>query len=60
MIAPPLLCSAGVAIGIKMLPESLAQYWWAETAIGVIALGGCLFVFERKILATALKLLQRA
>lgn len=60
MIAAPLLCSLAVALVIKMLPKSLDPYWWLELAVGIAALGACLFVFERRIFRTALQLLRRA
>lgn len=60
IVLPPLVCSAVVALGIAMLPAALAQYWWLELAFGIIILGGCLFVFEGRILTAASKLLRKA
>lgn len=54
---PPLLCSTAVAVAIALLPESLAPYWWLQCLAGTLILGGALFIFERRIIAAALKLL---
>ncbi len=58
IIAAPILCSAAVALGITLLPPALDGYWWVELAIGALLLGGCLLVFERRILAGALRLIR--
>jgi hypothetical protein len=56
---PPLLCSAAVALGIKLLPASADHYWWLEVAIGTALLGGCLLLFERRIAKAAWTLARR-
>ena len=53
LLAPPLLCSLAVALGIAFLPASAHQYWWLEVAIGAALLGGCLLLFERRIAKAA-------
>lgn len=58
IIAAPILCSTAVALGIAMLPQALDGYWWLELAIGALMLGGCLLIFERRILNGALQLIR--
>jgi O-antigen/teichoic acid export membrane protein len=60
LLAPPLLCSLAVALGIAFLPASAHQYWWLEVAIGAALLGGCLLLFERRIAKAAWTLVRRA
>ena len=59
LLAPPLLCSLAVALGIASLPASAQQYWWLEVAIGAALLGGCLLLFERRIAKAAWTLARR-
>jgi O-antigen/teichoic acid export membrane protein len=56
-VLPPLVCSTAVAAAIALLPASLAPYWWLQCLAGTLVLGGALFVFERRIITAALKLL---
>ena len=60
LLAPPLLCSLVVALGIAFLPASATQFWWLEVAIGAALLGGCLLLFERRIAKAAWALARRA
>jgi hypothetical protein len=60
LLAPPLLCSLAVALGIAFLPASAHQFWWLEVAIGTALLGGCLLLFERRIAKAAWTLARRA
>ena len=60
LLAPPLLCSLAVALGIAFLPASAHQFWWLEVAIGAALLGGCLLLFERRIAKAALALARRS
>jgi len=60
LLAPPLLCSLAVALGIAFLPASAHQFWWLEVAIGAALLGGCLLLFERRIAKAAWALVRRA
>jgi len=55
IVGPPLLCSAAVALAIKLLPQSFDRFWWAELAIGAAFLGGCLLAFERPVIARLLR-----
>jgi O-antigen/teichoic acid export membrane protein len=59
IVGPPLLCSVAVALAIAALPPSLDRFWWFELLAGAAALGGCLLVFERRILDHAMRLLRR-
>ena len=47
VVAPPLLCSLGVAAVIAMLPASYHRFWWLELTIGGLVLLLCLLGFER-------------
>jgi len=58
-LGPPLLCSAAVALAIKMMPLSFAPYWWLELGVGAVVLCGCLFAFQRRIVSAALALGRR-
>jgi hypothetical protein len=60
LLAPPLLCSLAVALGITFLPAEAHRYWWLEVAIGAALLGGCLLLFERRIAKAAWGLARRA
>ena len=60
LLAPPLLCSTAVALGIALLPAGTERYWWLEVVGGGALLGGCLLVFERRIARAAWTLLRRA
>ena len=57
VVAPPLLCSLGVAAVIAILPSSYHRYWWLELMIGGAILLLCLLAFERRnlqrLIATA-------
>lgn len=59
IVTAPILCSTAVALGIAALPRTFDEYWWLELAGGAMVLGGCLVVFERRILTGALALLRR-
>jgi O-antigen/teichoic acid export membrane protein len=59
IITAPILCSAVVALGIAALPRQFDEFWWIEFPAGAAVLGGCVLVFERRILAGALALLRR-
>lgn len=59
IVAPPLLCSAAVALAIAALPPSLDRFWWLELLAGAAVLGGCLLVFERRVIDHAMRLLRR-
>jgi O-antigen/teichoic acid export membrane protein len=48
VVAPPLLCSLGVAAVIAMLPASYHRFWWLELTIGGLVLLLCLLGFERR------------
>ncbi|HKU97896.1 MAG TPA: flippase [Vineibacter sp.] len=56
---PPVVCSTAVALAIVALPPGVDRYWWAEVVIGSIVLGGCILVFERRIVTMALALVKR-
>lgn len=58
IVAPPLLCSAAVALAIVALPSSLDHFWWLELLAGTAVLGGCLLAFERRVVEHALRLLR--
>ena len=58
IIAAPILCSTAVALALALLPDAWDRYWWLELAAGASVLGGCLFVFERRILSGALQLVR--
>jgi O-antigen/teichoic acid export membrane protein len=47
VLAPPLLCSLGVAAVITLLPSSYHRFWWLELTIGGLVLLLCLLGFER-------------
>jgi O-antigen/teichoic acid export membrane protein len=59
LLAPPLLCSLAVALGITFLPASADRYWWLQVIVGAAVLGGCLLLFERRIAKAAWTLLRR-
>jgi O-antigen/teichoic acid export membrane protein len=59
IITAPILCSAAVALGIAALPRQFDEFWWIELPAGAAVLGGCVLVFERRILTGALALLRR-
>jgi len=48
VLAPPLLCSLGVAAVITLLPSSYHRFWWLELTIGGLVLLLCLLGFERR------------
>jgi O-antigen/teichoic acid export membrane protein len=48
IIAPPLLCSALVALVIVALPRSLDHLWWLEVLGGAAVLGACFLLFKRR------------
>jgi O-antigen/teichoic acid export membrane protein len=48
IIAPPLLCSALVALAIVALPRSLDRLWWLEVLVGASVLGACFLLFNRR------------
>jgi O-antigen/teichoic acid export membrane protein len=60
IVGPPLLCSAAVALVIAALPPSFDRFWWLELLAGALVLGGCLLVFERRVVDQAMRLLRRA
>ena len=60
LILPPLACSAAVALAIAALPASIESYWWLQCLGAIAALGGALFLFERRMIAAAFKLLRPA
>jgi O-antigen/teichoic acid export membrane protein len=47
VVAPPFLCSLGVAAVIAILPSSYHRFWWFELTIGASVLLLCLLGFER-------------
>jgi O-antigen/teichoic acid export membrane protein len=55
IVAPPVLCSAAVALGIVALPSHLDRYWWVELLIGASLLAGCLCVFERRLVGRVVR-----
>jgi len=55
IVAPPVLCSAAVALGIVALPSHLDRYWWAELVIGASLLAGCLCAFERRLVGRVVR-----
>jgi O-antigen/teichoic acid export membrane protein len=59
LLAPPLLCSFSVALGIVFLPASADRYWWLQVIVGAALLGGCLLLFERRIAKAAWTLARR-
>jgi O-antigen/teichoic acid export membrane protein len=59
LLAPPVLCSSIVALGIAALPPAADRFWWLEVAIGTALLGGCLLLFERRIARAAWSLVRR-
>jgi O-antigen/teichoic acid export membrane protein len=50
VVAPPLLCSLGVAVVIVLLPPSWHRFWCLELATGAAVLLLCLIGFERRAL----------
>lgn len=46
IVAPPLLCSAAVALAIAAMPHMLDHWWWLQLGGGVLVLSGCMFAFE--------------
>jgi O-antigen/teichoic acid export membrane protein len=60
LLAPPLLCSLAVALGIALLPASADRYWWLQVIAGAALLGGCLLLFERRITKAAWALARRS
>jgi O-antigen/teichoic acid export membrane protein len=50
VVAPPLLCSVGVAVVIVLLPPSWHHFWWFELTAGAVVLLICLVGFERHAL----------
>jgi O-antigen/teichoic acid export membrane protein len=51
IVAPPLACSAAVALVLHVLPVSLDRYWYLQLVVGVAILGACLWIFERRAIA---------
>lgn len=60
ILGPPLVCCTAVALALAGLPEGASRYWLLEIGVGTAVLGGCLFVFERRIVVAALGLVRRA
>ncbi len=54
IMLPPVVCSTIVALSIASLPASLDRYWWLELIVGAGVLGGCLALFERRIIVWGL------
>jgi len=50
IVAPPLVCSAAVALVLAVLPASLDRYWWLQLIAGAAILGGCLLISERGVI----------
>jgi O-antigen/teichoic acid export membrane protein len=48
IIAPPLLCSALVALVIVALPRSFDHLWWLKVLGGAAVLGACFLFFKRR------------
>jgi O-antigen/teichoic acid export membrane protein len=55
IIGPPLLCSLAVALAIVALPRSFDRFWWLELLVGAIVLGGCLVIFERRVVMRVIR-----
>ena len=55
IIAPPVLCSAAVALTIVALPPQLDRYWWVELLVGASLLAGCLCAFERRLVGRVVR-----
>ena len=59
VVAPPLLCSLGVAVVIVLLPPSWHHFWWFELTSGAVVLLICLIGFERDALRRMVSGLDR-
>lgn len=53
ILLPPLLCSALVGVLVRALTPAEGHTWWYTLASGLVVLGGCLFLFERRIFVAA-------
>jgi O-antigen/teichoic acid export membrane protein len=55
IVAPPLVCSTAVALAIAALPPTHGASWWLELFAGILVLGACLALFERRVIARVIR-----